>query len=136
MSNCEWNDRYSIGIVHIDEHHRHLFSLLNRLYNDFVNKIRGDTLTALFDELVDYATYHFSAEEYWMQESFFPHFEKHKEEHALFSRRVTEMHKDYHAGRRQISLELLTFLNDWLAAHILRSDAEFGRFITAGNFRI
>ena len=125
----EWKDFYVIGITNIDEHHQHLFLLLNTLHDDFISKKKDQDLSTLFDDLVDYATYHFSAEEYWMEESSYPGLAQHANEHALFVRRVSEMLKDYHQGTAKISLEILTFLHGWLTTHILQSDAEFGCFI-------
>ncbi len=129
----EWKHFYVIGITNIDEHHQHLFLLLNTLYDDFISKKKDQDLSALFDDLIDYATYHFSAEEYWMEESSYPGLAEHVSEHALFTRRVSEMHKDYQRGTVKVSLEILTFLHAWLTTHILQSDALFGSFIASSR---
>jgi len=129
MVTYEWKNFYVIGITNIDEHHQHLFLLLNTLRDDFISKKKDQDLSALFNDLVDYATYHFSAEEYWMEGSSYPGLAQHAREHAMFVRRVSEMHKDYHQGTAKVSLEVLTFLHGWLTSHILQSDTLFGSFI-------
>jgi len=126
-----WNDEFSIGVPEIDAHHRYLFSLLNKTYDGFVSHAPVENLSPLLDDLIDYATYHFSIEERWMEASRFPGLEMHKQEHDTFSRRVSEMHKGHHNGMKLLSLELLSFLHRWLSTHILESDAEYGRFIAA-----
>jgi len=128
-----WDSRFSIHLAEIDAHHQHLFVLFNRLYDDFVGKSPTRALNALFDELIDYATYHFSVEERWMQDQGYPELDMHRKEHDLFSKRVLEMQLDYTAGRRNLTLEILSFLHNWLASHIQLSDVEFGAFYTAKN---
>ena len=129
MPIIEWKEDYRIGEQQIDQHHQYLFALLNTTYDNFVAFASVGDPEHLFNEFIDYATYHFSAEEELMQKSEFPGFTAHKEEHDAFTRRVVEMHKAYLAGRQSLTLELLLFLNDWLSKHILKSDAEIGRFL-------
>jgi hemerythrin len=129
MPIIEWSDRYLIGVPQIDKHHQHLFFLLNKTYDDFFSPTPTHDLESLFDELVDYATYHFAAEEQLMQNHLFPGLEMHRQEHVKFSQRVVEMSRDSNAGKKGLSLEILSFLHTWLSAHILSSDAEIGRFL-------
>ncbi len=130
MPIIHWDERFSIGMPQIDEHHQHLFFLSNRFYDIFTSNAPYTDLSPLFDELIDYAVYHFAAEEKLMQEYRFPELERHKNEHDTFSRRLVEMDKDAHADRKHLLLEVVVFLNNWLNGHILQSDAKFGRFIT------
>ncbi|KJS01740.1 MAG: hypothetical protein VR65_08335 [Desulfobulbaceae bacterium BRH_c16a] len=129
MPIIEWNDTYLTGISQIDEHHRHLVGLFNQTYLQFIKYASPDELSIVFDELIDYATYHFAAEEQLMQESNYPERVSHKQAHDEFIRRVLEMHTDYCSKRKSPFLEILAFLQNWLAAHILQSDAAFGRFL-------
>jgi hemerythrin len=135
MSVFEWNDRYSIGDRQCDEQHQHLFQLMARTFDDFVNQAPFQELDPLLDELIDYATYHFSAEEQAMREHRFPALSMHEKEHELFSRRVAKMQDDYHRGKKHLLLEILSFLHNWLQTHILNSDAEFGRFMVSEKYR-
>lgn len=125
-----WEDRFLIGVKEIDEHHRHLVALLNGTYDNFLHHAPPGELDRLFDELVDYATYHFAAEEQRMEERLYPHRAAHKRQHDEFIRRLVEMHAD-HQKRKALPLEALVFLQEWLADHILKVDAELGRFLAA-----
>lgn len=127
-----WEDRYAVGVTQIDEHHRHLVDLLNTTYHDFLNHVPVAELSGVFNELIDYATYHFSFEEQRMEESKYPQTASHKRQHEEFSRRVVEMYRDYQQ-RKMYFLEILGFLQNWLANHILQSDAELGRFLIGQN---
>lgn len=123
-----WDEKFALGVAEFDEHHRHLVALLNKVYDDFVDGTARQSLLNVLDELVDYATYHFAAEEHWMRIHKYAKLEEHRDEHDYFVARVTTYQKDFAAGRRCLTLEILSFLKDWLLSHILDSDAEYGRF--------
>ena len=128
MTFLEWDPGFELGIHEFDEHHKHLVDLLNMTYDGFVGKAERDELGAVLDALIDYAAYHFAAEEHWMELQSYPGLLQHREEHARFCTRVVEIQKDFHQGKANLSLETLQFLNDWLFNHILKTDAEYGRF--------
>jgi hemerythrin len=136
MPIIDWDDRYSIGVQKIDNHHKKLFSLLNKTYDSFLKFVPTDELDILFDELIDYTAYHFSEEEQLMQESRFPDFQAHKKEHDSFSQKIMEMHENFHSGKKSLSLEVISFLNNWLSNHILQLDAEIGRFLSIVNTNV
>jgi hemerythrin len=133
MAIFEWQDRYLIGVEQIDEHHKHLIELLNKTHRDFLCQAPPAILAGLFEELIDYATYHFSAEEEVMLESGFPNIDRHKQEHDQFARDVVTMHSNYLEKQKPFFLEILTFLYDWLKSHIPQSDNELGRFLAKKN---
>jgi len=133
MALFHWQERLRVGIAEIDEHHLHLVGLLNSAYDDFRQQAPPEQLNQLFYQLIDYATYHFTAEERAMQGGNYPKAGEHLEQHRQFASRVTEMHRDYLAGK-PVYLEILTFLKEWLESHIKKSDSELGKFLkTAGK---
>ncbi len=129
MAFFEWQERYFIGEAQIDKHHLHFVDLLNSTYRDFLRNDPPEILTKLFEELIDYATYHFSCEEQIMVERGFPGVDQHKQEHGKFIKQVTEMHLNYLQKRKPFFLEILTFLQNWLETHIVQSDGDLGRFL-------
>ena len=135
MPIIEWKENYRIGEQQIDLHHQYLFALLNKTYDNFLAFASAGDQEHLFNEFIDYATYHFSAEEELMQKRGFPDFTAHKEEHDAFTGRVVEMYTEYLAGRQSLTLEILAFLSEWLSKHILKSDAEIGRFLQGEEIR-
>lgn len=133
MAIFEWQDQFFIGVAQIDEHHLHLIELLNKTHRDFLRQAPPDILAELFEELIDYATYHFSAEEGVMLKSGFPDIERHKQEHAKFTRELIEMHDNYLKKHKPFFLEILTFLQDWLKSHISQSDRELGHYLAKSS---
>lgn len=128
MPYLEWNDKFSLGVPEFDEHHWHLIDLLNRVHDAFSQKSTDISTERVLKELLDYATYHFCAEEFWMQNNGYPEFEKHRAEHESFISRVLQMQKDMNAGSVDLSTKLLQFMKDWVSTHILMADADYGKF--------
>ena len=131
MPIVEWNDSFLIGVEPFDEHHKHLVYLLNQSYKEFVLGAPVERAGAILDELFDYACYHFVAEEFWMSKSSYPKLEQHIEEHNYFTQRLQQIARDYRQGKSAISLKIMTFLKEWLLEHILKSDADYGHFVTS-----
>lgn len=126
-----WDESFMLGMQQFDEHHQHLAGLLNRAYDYFTTGADAGSVDSLLDELVDYATYHFAAEEQWMHEHSYPKLEEHRAEHDRFSSRVLEMLKSNSYDKTSLLLEVLTFLNNWLVHHILQVDAEYSHFFVS-----
>lgn len=125
MPIVEWTENMSTGIDKFDGHHKHLFDLLNTVYDDFASDAPPEDTGRVLDELVDYATYHFVAEEQWFQKLSYPKHAEHCAEHDRYSRRIAEIQADFHAGKGHLTMEILSFLNGWWTDHIQKSDAEY-----------
>jgi hemerythrin len=130
MPIIEWSDSFLIGVEVFDEHHKHLVYLLNQAYDDFVAGASVSKNNPLLDELFAYAQYHFEAEEHMMCKLSYPAREQHMWEHTVFARQLYKIRRDYEENKTGTPLEILTFLKEWLASHILKSDADLGHYIT------
>ncbi|MBW2184914.1 MAG: hemerythrin family protein [Deltaproteobacteria bacterium] len=128
MALLRWNSEFELGISLVDEQHRYLVLLLNKVYRDFNKGMLNDSLARVLDELSDYATYHFFAEERWMAEHQYPRLVDHRCEHDYFKQRIKEIQRDFARGNR-VALEVLILMNDWVMNHIFNSDADCGCFI-------
>lgn len=127
-----WNPTYSVEIDAMDEQHKTLLGLVNEL-STAVD--RGQELTVtdrIFSKLIAYTKYHFTAEEWLMEQCDFPGLAAHKLEHEVLTRRVLLFKKSYDEGRSPlVPLSLLAFLQDWLKHHIVGSDKKYGEFINS-----
>ncbi len=128
MAFMKWQETYELGIKEFDDHHKHLVHLLNTTYDSLKSGADISALGSVLDELIDYATYHFAAEEQWMIAHKYHKLSRHRDEHNAFSSKVTEFQKLFHQGKADLSTEVLTFLLDWLTDHIIVSDADYGHF--------
>ncbi|ANS86561.1 Response regulator PleD [Vibrio scophthalmi] len=119
-----WNPNFETGIDHIDAQHKTLFQLVNKLANSLVHENRIE-VAEVFDELANYATYHFTEEEqvwseYFQQDNWML---SHTDTHESF---LPDIEKIKHAAVTncwQDTIEnVLQFLIRWLALHILDND--------------
>jgi hemerythrin len=128
MPFMNWNESLNLGIELIDGHHRHLVELVNTAHEGMTNGCGLAEMSALLDELVDYATYHFAAEEFWMTHYNYPRLLEHTKEHEEFCIKVVEQELFFDAGQTDVLAELVPFLSEWLVEHIQKSDGAYGEF--------
>jgi hemerythrin len=129
MPVIEWSDAYTLGIAEIDEHHQHLCGLLNDTYEVFVAKEQKVAVAKVLEELIDYATYHFAAEERFLSHNAYSGLAVHQKQHADLIRQITKLQHELSAGSKALSLELIVFLKEWLLDHILKSDRAYADVI-------
>jgi len=129
-----WNKNFEVGVPLIDEQHQKLVELLNVLAGHLAYQSDIPTLNNVFNDLAEYAIYHFQAEErIW--HSFFPEDAwetKHKDDHRRFLTTVNRIM----AGKTarpldEVIEEILTFLTQWLAFHILDTDMRMAKVVLA-----
>ncbi len=128
-----WQETYCLGINEFDDHHKHIVFLLNKVYDNFTSGANHEALEGIIDDLISYTAYHFGAEEQWMSKHNYTDFSIHKNEHDKLKNKVMNFQKDFVDGKRNISLDLMTFLMFWLSDHILVSDSKLGKFINVNQ---
>ena len=122
MGIMEWKEEYSVGIKEIDQQHKVLFEMANKLYDAMKTGKGKGVLEELLKELVKYTMYHFSAEEALFSKYGFSKAEEHKKEHAELKTKVDKLLKDVDAGRTSITIDVFSFIKDWISVHILQKD--------------
>jgi len=68
-----------------------------------------------------------------MRENNYPLYEEHQQEHECFAKRALELQALLLGGSHALDLEIMQFLKDWLADHILNSDKKFGFYLISGS---
>ena len=131
----EWSRRFEFGIREIDAQHKRLFELADKLYGAMQRGESRPILSGLLMDLVRYTESHFRAEERMLQDNHYPDFEKHKALHDGLTSKVHQFAEDLKMGRATVSMELMTFLRDWLYNHILKSDAAYVPKLSATHTR-
>ncbi|WP_295009592.1 hemerythrin family protein [Sulfurimonas sp.] len=76
-----WDDRYAIGIESLDNQHKKLFRLVNRLYEVEEHKITKERLKSILYEFSDYMKTHFHEEEEYMSSIGYDKLQEHKALH-------------------------------------------------------
>lgn len=65
-----WSESFEIGIKEIDDQHKYLVKLINDCGNKYTSTLEESDIENIFVELLDYAKYHFSSEEYYWNTSY------------------------------------------------------------------
>ena len=119
-----WQNSYALGLEEIDEQHKMLFDIMNRIWEGIVRNADATTIGSALEDLERYTVLHFTEEETFMRSIRYPNFDAHVALHRRFVQRVAEEKAKAQGGER-ISLELLHFLRDWLVNHILVEDKRY-----------
>ncbi|KNZ69825.1 hemerythrin-like metal-binding protein [Thermincola ferriacetica] len=128
MALMVWNDKFSVGVKELDDHHKTLVALVNELHDAMKVGKTKEIMDDILARLTDYTRFHFSAEEKYMTKYSYPQYTQHKLEHDKFTEKVLQFQKDLKDGKFAISMEIMTFLKDWLINHISGSDKKYGPF--------
>ncbi len=129
-----WNKNFEVGVSLIDEQHQRLVELLNALAGHLAYQSDMPTLNNVFNELVEYAVYHFQTEE-TIWHTIFPEDAwetNHKGDHSRFLTKVsTIMSEENLRPSDKVVEEIITFLTQWLAFHILDTDKRMAKVLLA-----
>ncbi len=130
MNFVVWTEEISVGVEQFDEDHRKLVSYINKLHIGLKQGEAVSTMLKVLDGLVDYTANHFKNEESLMIKHGYPDYDKHKAEHDSLVQKVLEYQNLLKTGKSAFSLELLSFLKDWLIFHIKGSDMLYKDFFS------
>jgi len=134
MSNfVEWSDALSVGIEEVDEQHKLLVELVNRMHQAIHERHGSDVVKGILAELVDYTRIHFAVEESLMRILDFPGYEQHKIVHEELFSHVIQLQNKVESGKTSIGFELMHFLKNWLTKHIMEEDMEYGSFFLSAG---
>jgi len=128
-----WSDEYSVGIAEIDEQHKTLFAMVDKLHDAIMHKAGSAACRVILDELVDYTRVHFALEQTLMRVGHYPEYDGHCKLHKELVEEVEALQHKIASGHAAISFELLQFLRNWLTKHILSEDMKYGIFFKQGG---
>jgi hemerythrin len=132
MAFLEWRSEFSVGVVEFDMQHRQLIGIINRLHDAMSQGAPAPTLGLLLRELVYYTKFHFQREELALRSAHYPAYRAHCLEHEKLADQVFEFAEQFDQGRVTLSIELMSFLKNWLANHILGADQAYSRHLSGG----
>ncbi|RTL28229.1 MAG: diguanylate cyclase, partial [Rhodocyclaceae bacterium] len=129
-----WSAHFETGIAEIDEQHQQLVRLVNRLASHLAYSSDLPGLDEIFGELAAYAQYHFATEEAIWHAALpdDPWEIEHHKTHQTFIDDVMRLRNTQ--GGKSIDMtveEILSFLCQWLAFHILYNDRRMAQAVIA-----
>jgi hemerythrin len=132
MAVMQWTQTMSVGIPSIDNDHKILVGMINRL-DDAIKSASGEqALGSVLDALLDYTTYHFDREEALMQACGYPDTEAHSHTHKVLRIQVAHIRNRHRLNPDSIhDREVLAFLKNWLTSHIMGRDKLYAPFMAS-----
>ncbi len=122
-----WNPKYSVHVEVVDAQHRELFSIMNRLADLYESG--SEDLFPVLQDLVQYATEHFHAENMIMLKAVYPGFRDHNAEHSQFIDSVQGFLTDHKRQDDQLSYRIMVYIRDWLLSHTQQVDMQYADFL-------
>jgi len=133
MDYLEWNDnKMSIGIKLIDEQHKELLKIINKLSTSINENSQRKDILIIVNELIGYASYHFTVEEELFNKFNYKDSEEHKKEHSLFVKKFRSIKNKISNDKVylkksaiEISGEVFQYIVDWFLNHVVGSDKKY-----------
>ena len=97
MEQIIWTEEFSVGVKRLDEQHKRLIAMINRLMGAPRAKTRSERISDLLSDMTKYAQEHFQTEEDLMRQYDYPHLYKHLLSIVLFGRRQSTSARPRHS---------------------------------------
>jgi diguanylate cyclase (GGDEF)-like protein/hemerythrin-like metal-binding protein/PAS domain S-box-containing protein len=121
-----FDSEHYVGVTEIDEQHRELVRLVNRLNGAIRNREGDDVLHRLFDDLISFTAFHFATEHRLMEQYGYGEMARHDGEHALLVNEAAHLQTRLSQGAELLALQSI---KDWLLNHIKYADKPLGKFL-------
>ena len=131
MAAITWDARLATGVKGIDDQHKNLIAIVNRLHGVYATKAGPLVVPTIIGELRDYAKFHFAQEEEFMARHGFPALASHRMAHLNLTNQVKLYQQRLYQKDHVVPVELMAFLRVWLVDHIVKMDMGYVKFINS-----
>ena len=132
----QWTPEYSVNIATIDNQHRELVNILNRLFVAVAKREGEKVIAGILDALMSYTQTHFTLEERLMAQAKYKDLPAHKEEHKKLIGQLDHLCKKHLVEDKPIYFEMLSFLKTWLKEHIQGVDKKYSAALQQAGFSV
>ncbi|TAN44797.1 MAG: bacteriohemerythrin [Nitrospirae bacterium] len=129
MALMEWSERLSVNLKEVDEQHKKLLALVNELHDAMKSGKGNEAIGKTLDSLMAYVKTHFDFEEKMMTKYAYPDYPAHKREHENLTTKAVDLQTQFRSGKPVLSLEVMSFLQNWLTNHIMNTDKKYSPFL-------
>ncbi len=131
MSLFSWSDEYSVGVSSMDEHHKQLFNIINKLYNVMKAGKAKQAIIPIMEELIDYTKYHFQEEEILMEKAKYYGLHFQKQEHMKFIFQLQALQQEIKTEHNNtvVAIKISSVVVNWLLEHIIKVDKRYEDYL-------
>ena len=120
-----WEDKYSVGVVEIDNQHKRMFVVINELLDAIDTNTTSEHLMDIIESLVKYKIFHFETEEKYFRDFNYDGADDHIAKHHEFNDKLNALKAKYPQPTVEFAFELVDFLEDWLIYHLMVVDQKY-----------
>lgn len=121
----QWTPKLDLHVPMVDKQHRLLVDYINELYTAMAHNRTSEEMQAILRKLRDYTATHFADEEKLFTATAYLGAAEHMKIHRKFVAKLDEVEEHLKSGTATVSMDLLTFLKDWLVQHIMGTDPTY-----------
>ena len=123
----KWDDAYSLGIKNIDDQHKKLFDIVDKIFSLQESKDVKGNIRTILHELFEYIKVHFKDEEEFMKSINYPDLAYHIELHEQLVKSVSAILRDP-SRLDVIQMKMRVIAKQALIDHILEEDMNYQRY--------
>ena len=120
-----WYKKYSVNNEELDNHHKNLFAILNKMYDSCLPANSAECAASIIEELIEYTDYHFTAEEKYMADKGYKEIDEHRQQHRYFLDKLLGLRNCEHKDDYDYKKEVMILLGDWLLKHVTVEDKKY-----------
>jgi hemerythrin-like metal-binding protein len=136
METINWSARYSVGVEKLDEQHKQIIAMLNRLVTSpEARDANSEAMSEILTTMTRYSLEHFKTEEGLLKEHGYPDLEEHRQEHAAYRRKAIDFSTATSLGVESVPQILVSYLLEWWTNHILKEDMKYKSFFAEKGVR-
>lgn len=128
MEQITWTEEFSVGVARLDDQHKRLIAMVNRLLASPEARADSETISDLLGNMTSYAREHFQTEEELMRQHGYPQLEEQIAQHRAFRKKTVDFCTATTIGVDAVPDTMLNYLREWLVQHILTCDMSYRPF--------
>lgn len=137
MAIVNWVPDLEIGVPSIDDDHKNIVAWINDIDAMGSYNFPHKTLVYVLDCLIDYIESHFRREEAAMEDCNYKDTDTHKKVHEQFEEKIHTIHSQLMTDPNAVvSAEIIAFVVDWIAGHIVHVDALMVPYIRSNTVAV
>ena len=121
----EWTPKLELHVPLVDREHKLLVEYINELHQAMTHNKPVSEMITVLKKLRDYTATHFGDEERLFNVPAYKAAAEHMKIHKKFVAKLDEVEEQLRMGTATVSMDLLTFLKDWLVQHIMGTDPTY-----------
>ena len=125
----EWTPKLELHVPLVDREHKLLVEYINELHQAMTHNKPASEMIGVLKKLRDYTATHFGDEERLFNVPSYKAAAEHMKIHKKFVAKLDEVEGQLRMGTATVSMDLLTFLKDWLVQHIMGTDPTYLPFL-------